>query len=93
MNSNKINTEEITTKCNEIVTLAENYRDIGDRLFEISTCCTPEVLSVGNEKIQEKIDEVALLLKSTYLQVLLTANQVKTEAIKANRIETGTKVE
>lgn len=87
MNTNKINIDEITKLCNEITLLAENYRNTGDQLFEISTACTKEVISMGDDKIQEQIDEVALILKNTYLQVLTTINQIKTESIRKTRVE------
>lgn len=82
----EIRVEEITKKCNEIVLLAEQFRNVGDKLFEISTACTEEVISMEGDRFQEKIDEVALSLKNTYLQVLTITNQVKQEAIKNSRM-------
>lgn len=87
MNNHKINIDEITKLCNEITILSENYRNAGDNLFEISTVCTKEVISMGEDKIQEQIDDVALVLKNTYLQILTTVNQIKSEAIRVSRIE------
>lgn len=87
MNNHKINIEEVTRLCNEIAVLSENYRNAGDNLFEISTACTKEVISMDDDKVQEQIDDVALVLKNTYLQILTTINQIKSEAIRASRIE------
>lgn len=87
MNNTKINIDEITRLCNEITILSEGYRNAGDNLFTISTACTKDVISMGEDKIQEQIDDVALVLKNTYLQVLTTINQIKSEAIRASRIE------
>lgn len=87
MNNHKINIEEVTRLCNEIAVLSENYRNAGDNLFEISTACTKEVISMDDDKVQKQIDDVALVLKNTYLQILTTINQIKSEAIRASRIE------
>lgn len=82
----QIKVEEITQKCNEIIILAEQFHNAGDRLFEISTSCTEEVISMEGDRFQEKIDEVALSLKNTYLQILTITNQIKQEALKKNKI-------
>lgn len=83
----KINIEEVLKECNEIITLAENYRTAGDKLFKISTNCTKEVLSFDGIKPQEMIDEVGLNLKNTYLEILSKTNEVKLEAIRINEIQ------
>lgn len=82
----QIKVEEITKKCNEITLLAEHFHNVGDKLFEISTACTEEVISMDGDKFQEKIDEVALSLKNTYLQILTITTQIKQEALKQNKI-------